>query len=707
MAQSGPTGEAKGGGWGGIDRTLAVGALVLLIAAAIGVMLVLRFAADERERDLRTWQVRLGIVADSRAAAVDSWLGAQLDEMTALAENASLQIYASQLALAADQTERDLLAEAQADYLRNLLVVTAERGGFAAAAPAGTVRANVQRVGIAGLALLDATGRPLVATPEMPPIEGDLAAFVAGLTLGQRGIMDIHLDGAGHPAMAYAAPDFAVQTDPGASSQIGYVLGVKEVADELYPLLKQPGETSATARAVLVRPTDGALEYLSPLADGTPPLTFRMARDTAALDAAFAIETPGGFAIRRDYKSRDVLVTARSFAAVPWTLMYEIERQEALADSEARLTRLTLILVASVVAAAAAMLAFWWHGSSRRAARAAEGFRMMAERFEHQRNLLGLVTDSQPTAIFILDEAGCYRFANSLASQRAGIPAAEMLGKPIANVIGPDAAKRHLALSRQALEHGHRVSEVARVEFGGASHVLQSEHIPVEASTETPRGVLVVESDITEAVTERERRGRIQSQLVRALVDVVDRRDPYAAAHSTRVALIARAVAAEMGLDVREVETAEIAGNLLNLGKILIDRELLTRSGQLSEAERQEVRQSLQAGADLLQNVDFDGPVVATLRQAQAHWDGTGMPEGLAGSEILVTARIIAVCNAFVGMVSPRAHRAALSIDQAVEQLLRLVGTQFDLSVVAAFINWLDNRGGRDELAGLQGPDAG
>lgn len=703
MASSGSTTERTGG----VDRTLAIGALALVLAAIVAIALVLRFAEAERDRDLRIWQVRLGIVADSRFAAVDAWLAEQLGELTALAENASLQLYLSQLAVAGGQPERDALAEAQADYLRNLLVVSAERAGYVVPSAVSPVEANVERVGVSGLALLDAAGRPLVATPAMPPVDGALAAFVAGLPAGKRGILDIHLNAAGRPAMAFAAPVFAVQTDPDASTQIGYVLGVKEISGELYPLLKQPGESSATARAVLVRPAGAAIEYLSPLPDETAPLTVKMARDTPALDAAFAVETPGGFALRRDYRDREVLVTSRSFTEVPWTLMYEVERAEALVDSEARRTRLTVILVVSVIAAAAAMLAFWWYGSSRRAALAARRYREIADRLEHQRNLLRLVTDSQPTAIFILDEAGQYRFANGQASRRAGIPAAEMLGKPIANVLGPDAAKRYLAAHRQALDSGRAYSETARVEVGGAPRILQSDHIPMSATTETPRGVLVVESDITEAVTERERRGRIQLQLVRTLVDVVDRRDPFAAAHSARVARIARAVAAEMGLDPRETETAEIAGNLLNLGKILIDRELLTRSGRLSEAERLEVRHSLQAGADLLQGVEFDGPVVETLRQAQAHWDGSGIPEGLSGEDILVTARIIAVVNAFVGMVSPRAHRAALATDQAVEQLLQQVGTRYDRSVVAAFINWVDNRGGRDEIAASRLPAAG
>jgi hypothetical protein len=233
---------AAGAGKGRFDRTLALGALILAVAAVIGVSVVLRFTAAERQRDLTAWQVRLGIVADSRFAAVESWLAAQQEEMTALADNASLQLYLSQIAAAGDEAERDALAMAQLDYLRNLLVVSAERAGFAPPAAGPAVRANVERVGVAGLALVDASGRAIVATPGMPPVEGALAAFVRGLPPGERSIMDMHLNAAGRPAMAFAAPVFAVQTDPGAADQIGYVLGVKEVADELYPLLRQPGK---------------------------------------------------------------------------------------------------------------------------------------------------------------------------------------------------------------------------------------------------------------------------------------------------------------------------------------------------------------------------------------------------------------------------------------------------------------------------------
>jgi HD-GYP domain-containing protein (c-di-GMP phosphodiesterase class II) len=103
------------------------------------------------------------------------------------------------------------------------------------------------------------------------------------------------------------------------------------------------------------------------------------------------------------------------------------------------------------------------------------------------------------------------------------------------------------------------------------------------------------------------------------------------------------------------------------------------------------------ASGDLLQGVEFDGPVSETLRQALTRWDGTGVPGGLKGEDILPTARVIAVANAFVGMLSARAHRSALSVEDAINAIMRDVGKAFDRRAVAALVNYMDNRGGRAE----------
>jgi HD-GYP domain-containing protein (c-di-GMP phosphodiesterase class II) len=274
-----------------------------------------------------------------------------------------------------------------------------------------------------------------------------------------------------------------------------------------------------------------------------------------------------------------------------------------------------------------------------------------------------------------------------------------MLNKEIAAVIGPASAKRYLELNEQALKIGTAVNNVARLENENGLKVLQSEHIPLKERSGETVGVLTVEHDITDVVTEREKRARTLQTLVKTLVGVVDRRDPFAANHSTRVAKVAGAVAREMGLSEVEIDTTEIAGNLLNLGKIAIPPEVLAKTGDLTEEERRMLRNSVQMGADMLQSIEFDGPVVETLRQAQERWDGSGQPNGLKGEAILLTARIIAVANALVGMISDRAFRQAMSIDQAIDVLMKETGKAYDRRVVVALVNYLDNRDGRTQIA--------
>src|SRR3546814_11267877 len=84
----------------------------------------------------------------------------------------------------------------------------------------------------------------------------------------------------------------------------------------------------------------------------------------------------------------------------------------------------------------------------------------------------------------------------------------------------------------------------------------------------------------------------------------------------------------------------------------------------------QMIRNSVFASADLIRNIEFDGPVEETLRQLQEQYDGSGGPKGLKGDEILLTARVVAVANAFVGMVSARSWRAGMDFDKAVDVLL-------------------------------------
>jgi HD-GYP domain-containing protein (c-di-GMP phosphodiesterase class II) len=131
----------------------------------------------------------------------------------------------------------------------------------------------------------------------------------------------------------------------------------------------------------------------------------------------------------------------------------------------------------------------------------------------------------------------------------------------------------------------------------------------------------------------------------------------------------------------------------------MIPPEVLAKTGDLTDEERRLLRNSVQVSADIIQDIEFDGPVVDTLRQAQERWDGSGQPHGLKGEDIIITARIIGVANALVGMISDRAFRQGMSVDAAIEILFKEAGKAYDRRVVAALVNYLDNRDGRSQLA--------
>lgn len=688
-------------------RSMRAALGLLAVAAVAGVFLVFAWVSEERDRALRSWQDKLSIVAESRAAAVGDWVAAQREIVGALGRDDIVRLYLGDiLAVERDSGLDDVPAQTQ--YLANLLEVTAGRTGFSAPSAGPEVSANVPRIGRAGLAILNAEMDVVVATRGLPPQTPALRSFIAGQLNSSETAMFGPFPGMADntPSMAFAAPVTGVQDDV----QAGLVIGVRPVGQELNGLLEQPGVTEDTAEALLLGSEAAAVRYLSPLADGTPALDRSRALNTPDLAAAYAVQNPGGFGVFQDYRDVSVLVASRAVPGTDWVIAYKIDRSEALGATNQRLTRLLAILLLAIALAAAGIVAAWRHGASRRAAEAAHRYRDLAARHESQARFIRKLTDTQPNTIFIADANDRVTFANARLAQDVGAGAIEeLVGKTLAGVFGPAGARRYARGVREAFAEEASLSRIDRIAEGerARERVLQTQFVHLPASEHAASGVLVVEQDITAAISERERNERLLEQLSDALLAIVDQRDPYAADQSARVADVASALAREMSLDDVLVDTVDKAASLMNIGKISIPRALLLKNGPLTEEESDKVARALAAGVELLADVEFSGPVVETLRQTRAHFDGTGDPANLVGDDILVTARIVAVANAFVGMVSPRAHRPGMSFDEAVQVLLDQSGARFDLGVVGALINRLDNRGGRVEWAGFSEPPPG
>ena len=175
--------------------------------------------------------------------------------------------------------------------------------------------------------------------------------------------------------------------------------------------------------------------------------------------------------------------------------------------------------------------------------------------------------------------------------------------------------------------------------------------------------------------------------ILATLTAAIESRDPYLRGHSARVSAYAAGVARRLGWDERRVAVLELGGALHDVGKIAVDVAVLRKPGPLDEDELAQIRRHPEAGAQLLHGIaDFKAALPCVLYHHE-RWDGTGYPTGRAGARIPAEARLLAVADAFDAMTSPRPYRPALTAEQALGELERCAGTQFDPKLAAGFVD--------------------
>jgi HD-GYP domain-containing protein (c-di-GMP phosphodiesterase class II) len=651
------------------------GGLFLLCFLIVSLWLIFEYAEKERNRDLVNWQIRLSLLAEIRADSIEGWIGKRKIQLHKLANNPSLKLFLSQLANK-DKADKSVL-NAQQGHVRNLLRASADRFGFAEDLTVYN-QLNLNKSSEYGLAILGMQQQLVMSTKGFPKdLTVNKRVIEKTYSTAKAQIIDLYAGENKQPVYGYIIPVFQIQNLV-ATSPIGAVMLLLNPQKNLYGILQNKQSVTSTDESLLVKQNGASLVYISPVKGGFK-LFHQLPDKQNQLAASYALHHPGGFSELIDYQGESVLVTGRKIKNSQWSLVQKISSAEALAESDKHQSFLLTTLILFVLMVAAAFIAIWRHSTSIR-------LQVLSRALETRTALLDAVTDNIQENIILLDSVSRVIFINPAFATELKIDAEEVELKKISSVLGKDASEQLLV---NAYEENH-----ASVKSFTINETKRTYHVTFTTlkTGEHKNAKLFVLHDISELKDEQEKREQLGRGIIATLVKAVDLHDPYCVNHSGRTRDVAMAIALEMELSEAQLESLEMASLLANIGKLFVPSKILTKMEPLTEEESIQLKKHIEFAVDILSELPFKGPVVDIISQKSERLDGSGYPDGLTGSEIMLESRILSVANAFVAMASSRAYREGREVKQVIDVLLEQSDTQFDRHVVAALFHISENK---------------
>lgn len=280
-------------------------------------------------------------------------------------------------------------------------------------------------------------------------------------------------------------------------------------------------------------------------------------------------------------------------------------------------------------------------------------------------------------------------FVNERACQMLGYSRSELLNKRIADLINPE----DFAVVETFLNIGANAKTRIAIEFRAVQKSGQLIWLLTNPTTiiidEKITGYNAIMHDIT-ALKEAEAKLQegvlsLQKTLddtVMAMAKILEIKDPYTAGHQVRVAELASAIARKLDIPDDQVKYINTSAIIHDIGKIYIPPDILNKPGKLSDLEFKIIQEHPKGGYDILKGIEFGSPVAQIVWQHHERIDGSGYPQKLKGSDILMASKILAVADVVEAMSSYRPYRPSLGIEKALEEIRTNRGTKYDEKVV-------------------------
>ncbi len=297
--------------------------------------------------------------------------------------------------------------------------------------------------------------------------------------------------------------------------------------------------------------------------------------------------------------------------------------------------------------------------------------------------------DRLPVGIYIKNQNLEHVYVNPEGLKIAGAESVEeILGKRSSDLFPAEVAAQMDITDRQLLDP-EGINELFQdvVPWGRGSQLFLKNYkflLDGDDGQKMIGGIAVDVSDLLDS--EARARAALQS-VIEVLSIATAQRDPYTADHEKRVTNLVRGVGKRLALSDDQMEGLIIAAEIHDVGKANIPVDILLKPGPLSYLEFELVKEHSVAGYELIKDVAFLQPVAMIVRQHHERIDGSGYPDGLVGDDILLEARVLAVCDALEAMTSHRPFRPAFPVERAIEELRNGRGTSYDASIVDTCID--------------------
>jgi PAS domain S-box-containing protein/putative nucleotidyltransferase with HDIG domain len=306
---------------------------------------------------------------------------------------------------------------------------------------------------------------------------------------------------------------------------------------------------------------------------------------------------------------------------------------------------------------------------------------------------LSTILRSIGDGVIATNKIGVITFMNPLAENLTGWKLDQALDRTLSDVfkvINQKPGKMQRISVKKILEgKGSALSDEAiLVSKNGKRTPIDPRLEPIKDDSGNITGVVLAFTDVTSRKKAEEELKRSFEQqkiamegTVRAIAYTVEIRDPYTAGHQRRVTKLACAIGEEMKLSRDQIEGLRMSGELHDIGKIHVPAEILSKPGQISEAEYTIIKTHSQVGHDILKTIEFPWPVAKIVLQHHERIDGSGYPLGLKAKDILLEAKILAVADVIEAMATHRPYRPALSIEVSLREISKNKGKLYDSEV--------------------------